>query len=832
MKKINRLFLSMISFLSVFTFFSSSMTVLAVPSKEEIYEAAPEGVELDDYMSAVTEYNKGGITVQNGAKINRANTTYKNPYDIIQMLSADDGKSQLSSIWGARKEWPGVDSGVDNYFDLSKDQTISAWLYFGQNYAYNNQNGDNSIGTDPGMPDGMAFVLQNDPDGNKAISYSINDGKPAIGETLGVWGNASSNFDKLNSIISIGSGGIKRSVAVEFDSFRNVYTNKDDFFDGMLFSGSAVAKGQHIAWGYPNGMTEAAKTAGVFPVNPANDTNSYLGNSSKLYYGMNHRNVIQQIYLGGESNINEAWHHFSLDYTAPKDGSTQATIHYIFNDKNYDGTVKPDGRWDDEYGTIDISKLITPDPTDPDSYKVNWGFTASTGSQNSAPADFGIVMQEMPNVANVEVTTRLFDLSQYNSDETNGREIFDLSNKSLTESSTLPKYNVANQDKLRFDYNLEYLAGFAGTGTNITTKLNLPKSVDYTPDPETELGQSGAFGQIIYSNFSDPSDNKTVPIISQDIASDGKGNYWLDLTLNKLDTVDQNIKVEIFGRANATTTPKTVASEHVAYKSMRFVEDSMSPSFIINERFNLTTEDNLNLGTLNIMDPVNNQVNLNLTANYEKGTAFDKKNFTLYTKVDDKAATSTVISTADQKTSYDISNNIANSTMLTANYLGVGTHKITVLAVDSMGRTTTPITYTVTVQGVESKLDVDPEVSFRDIHYEETKGYVNRSGNWKVKVESTDTPWTLTATADPLTMEDDTTQVVGPMFFRDKAGVDHTLENETPIIATYDNADPSSRTTDVGGSWGDDDGILLESEGVKKAGHYTSQIKWVLTNSL
>lgn len=847
MKKLTKfnLIISMISFLSVLTFFASTLNVKAL-STADVYQNAPEGIALNDYMDYTAQFTTNKDSMKNQATIYRANSsTYNNPYDIIQMMNGTDQK-QLSSIWGTRSyDSDTVNPKVDNYFDLKNKQTVSAWLYFGDRNPYENVAGD-SNDTAKNLPDGLAFVLQNDSRGKNAVSYGINDGKLAYGETLGVWGSSNADSSVSSSPLSVGSGGIKNSFALEFDNLRNSTagkdsSSKDDFFDGMKRQGSDVAKGQHIAWGYPGAATIQADTAGIIPNNFDDSKNTYLANkysywfSSYYYYGMNHQGTLPGLYFSGATQVNEAWHHFTLNYTPPVSGSTIATVQYIFNDKHYDGTPTSFNQWDKKTVNIDISKLMTLDigSSNPDPYKVRWGFTASTGSQYSAPSPVSIVVQEMPNVANIDVDTKLYDLSEYNAaDNTWEREISDLDKKDNGVSSNNPKYNVANGDKLRFEYNLNYISGFAGTGGEIATKLNLPKSIDFSADSDTELGKEDAIGQIKYTNFATAEENQTIPIYANEVTTDSSGNQILNLSLHAMDQPGQNAKIELFGKAQATTTPTTVSGEHINYKSMHFIDDALSPSFIINDRLQLTTKDNLDLGTINTNDPNKSQVNLNLTANYQNNTKFDKNNFTLYTEVDGKQLNSTVVSTSDQQTTYDIANNIGNSTQLTAEYLGVGTHTITTWAVDYLNRTSPPITYKVVVQGTQSSLEVSKDLYFKNINSQSSKGYVNRQGTWVVKVNSTDTPWTLTATAEPLTLKSDNTQELGSLFYRDKLGKDQTLTGQSPIIASDNNADPTTKVTDVAGSWGNDDGILLESVGVKQAGEYTSVINWNLINSV
>lgn len=533
-------------------------------------------------------------------------------------------------------------------------------------------------------------------------------------------------------------------------------------------------------------------------------------------------------YEGVDATTDNSWHHFKVIYTPPTtDSSTIASLSYIINDKTYDGTLKPFYKWDQKLNrSIDISKFMKNG-----NEKVRWGFTASTGSPKSSPSTYAVIMQEMPNVANVDTSTKLFDLSEYDSSGVKGREISDLDKKTTTEASDPaaknPLYNVANGDSLRFEYNLKYNSGFAGTGNDIATIMKVPENIDFSADSTIELGQKGNIGEIVYSGYSNETDNETVPIPASSLV-DGQ----INLNLKEMDSTEgQNAKIELFGKASALTTPTKVLGQHTSYKSLHFLDDVMSPSFIINDKLNLTTKDNLNLGTINTADPTNNSTKLNLSLNYDNGSNFDTKGVTLYTKVDDEIPTTTTISTADAKTNYDIANNIANSTQFNASTLGVGTHTITVYAVDYMKRTTAEIAYTVKVTGKQLSMTTSNEVSFRNINYQSSDGIIRRNGKWIVSVKSADTPWTLTASATPLILKSNSTQTIGPMIYRNKSNQDFNLTNETQIIASYPVSSNVLTTSDISGLWGNNDGVLLQNKTTVPVGTYSGKITWNLIDS-
>ncbi|WP_025025190.1 hypothetical protein [Companilactobacillus nodensis] len=123
-------------------------TAATVPSVSDVLKAAPDGMNLNDYFEKPDNYSPGGGTTSNSAKVvTKGSST---PTDLIEMTS---GANQICSVWGRMTDSNGKDY---NYFDVTKDQTFSMWMYFS--------------GSEGTSSDGMAFVIQNDDRGINAIS--------------------------------------------------------------------------------------------------------------------------------------------------------------------------------------------------------------------------------------------------------------------------------------------------------------------------------------------------------------------------------------------------------------------------------------------------------------------------------------------------------------------------------------------------------------------------------------------------------------------------------------------------------------------------------------
>lgn len=110
---------------------------------EHALQSAPRGLDIAD-----PTFLQGVFTMKNSDKnMNSSKVILRHPNDISDktgILRVTHGFNQLGSIW----------SNVDesNFLDVSQDQSMSMWLYFGRPI---NSESPGEVG------DGMAFVLQN-----------------------------------------------------------------------------------------------------------------------------------------------------------------------------------------------------------------------------------------------------------------------------------------------------------------------------------------------------------------------------------------------------------------------------------------------------------------------------------------------------------------------------------------------------------------------------------------------------------------------------------------------------------------------------------------------
>lgn len=656
------------------SFFST--TAYAVPSTNEVYEQAPNGMKLDGYIDIPAGYSN---TATNQANVvsNSSKLITGYPAELVQILSANhSGTTQLSSFWGKIKS-DGEGNKTYNYFDLSKKQEISAWIY----------NGDSTTDT----TDGFAFVLQNDSNGIDAISRY--QGLPRAGQTLGVWGAASANNGEVLTDVSGTSGNaIQNSFAIEFDSFLNKDTpskkgDQANSFDAKNKTSTQLGdlKFAHIAWQYP--ALQSSYELKKF---------SYL--LREYYYQeLKHVNAFEQPFMLGYddediTNPAAAWRHFSVEYTPPADGKS-ATLYYKFNDKYPDGTSKLPGAVDGNKINLNIDNFNSTDN------KIRWGFTAANGSSGTVNKDVAIIMEKMPAIVDIDINSVLYDLTK----DTKSTDMSSTTNDSgVTTYAPLP---TNDGDRLKLKYSLKYVDGVDSSG-EISAKMALPEHVDYKADADGNIGvitYHDADGKVVKEEQIKQTQLELMTTTIPGEKPTYKDIMGLNLKLDALKDADSYVTIEVYGNAQAiasdTLKTTSVSSEHTAYKSDNYNGDVMSPAFTIdNEKLQIKNTNSLNQ-TLTVDD------NLKLagTTNYLRGSTFDGQNVQATIKVFD--ADGNAIG-EEGKADLAIATGTTTGTFAIdyplADFEGGKTYTFEINLKDSKSRVSNTLTYTVQIKDVKA----------------------------------------------------------------------------------------------------------------------------------
>ncbi|NLR10397.1 MULTISPECIES: hypothetical protein [Lactobacillaceae] len=294
---------------------------------------APPGVPLDGLFTMSGEDNF--TTIIDSKVVPRS----------IAQITRDSTNSrdvQSGAVWSKT----GV-TRMDNRLDLSRNEDISLWLYFGNKHA--------------AAAEGMAFVLQNQ--GNDFDD--IGTGR----ESLGVWGNDRNSLSDTGLVWS----ALKKSWALEFDTRPNISTESGagDAFD----IGTTTEDSMHIASGYPASLKTYKDLGG--------------------YRSLNHtKPKAVADFADGQ------WHHLSLHWDAQA-----KTMAYVYNDRDPKTNTHRSGM-DIVADTlpIDVSQLEV-SKTQPNVY---WGITGSTSS-GTASENSLVVVDRSDSLGQLDATAALRD---------------------------------------------------------------------------------------------------------------------------------------------------------------------------------------------------------------------------------------------------------------------------------------------------------------------------------------------------------------------------------------------------------------------------------------
>lgn len=291
-------------------------------------------------LMIVAVFSLGGVvhgetvTKNDGSPLNYINISKLNPplFQIIEGANTGTatGTDGITTITTNTQNVRGSIWSNNNYkMDLTRDFTITMDLNFGT-----------------GTGDGMAFVMTGtDPNTNKPVADS--SGKFS-GARLGVWG-----YDRnrpktgLFSYATPESGAIKKSVAVEFDTYMNVGSQGGPFDE----QATTEKTSDHIAWAFPDSSSSyaAVNTDLLFPSN-----NTYKLVHNAVNSGVNLRD--------GD------WHVFNVNWSADR-----KTLSYTID--NQGKVVIPVG---DHLGT-----------------SAWWGFTGSNGELTEQNQ---VIFAQLPDV--------------------------------------------------------------------------------------------------------------------------------------------------------------------------------------------------------------------------------------------------------------------------------------------------------------------------------------------------------------------------------------------------------------------------------------------------
>ena len=778
------------TFLSMVIQLNNATTSAAatVPNKDysDALKSAPKGLSWDNNAfvtadfskaiayrkKAITSTEKGGFygvlpslgthkssLINNAEIVKSENQKEDNLPDnektsIIKMTNAD---WQTGAVWSNRN--------AQNYFEINHEQKASMWLYFGQI-------GDKLPG------DGMAFVIQNDPNGENAIALSA-DGIPANGQSLGVWGPDWNYNNTLASKLS--NSAIQNSWALEFDTFVNRQPS-----DAQILTGNGVgfdsagrftwSGNQHIAGNFP-ALATTYKSAG----------------SNPNYVIMNHgTNVKVNTYQGSVTNqtmnlVDSKWHHVTITWEPTDDTAKEGTLTYAYNDKDpKSGKPQPDKTVTTSF-KIDTDNFFKSDGTttpDKNDKKLYWGFTGSTGdnSENNL-----MIFESLPSFVDAEATPAIYDDTQ------DGREI--------KNGDT-----VDPNDDIRYDYSLTY-KGWAKEWDHINAYMEVPNHVTFN---SATISYPGLAGDESFKVVQELDDNNK-PVIHLQLPK-------------KLNADQRYAKIELKGNTEPTaSTQLTVPSAHASFEGDNLITTADTDSYYINARalkLTSTSENPIILKGENDLD-VPGQVKYVNPPTYP-----DYQSMLVYRTLNGK--TTTLNGAVDQNGKINL--HIKYSELIS----GDNTLTFHVESVDHQ-LISNSVTRKIQTNTGSLSLTVPNTVEFKPINGSYKNQVIPRLNNWQIDVTDSRKAggyWSVQAEASDLTRNSDGTKFKGNLFYRDVTGKDQDLNKAVTIATSLAKNSNKSEPINITDPWTSTDGILLNMQKGNIAGIYQGTIAWTLIDSL
>ena len=349
-----------------------------------------------------------------------------------------------------------------------------------------------------------------------------------------------------------------------------------------------------------------------------------MSNGAYKYFNKNGKaTVAVQAYaqsanlINGSDNANNPiyWHHVTFNWNPATDASGQptsdgmpvsggkpASIDYKFNDILPNGSINiGNNRFYSE-----ISDSIPVDPTQfkltNGDTKVYWGLTGANSTNENVYSKMAI-FESIPALATVNVTSNIVDNDMLDS---SGNKSIITNDDSTT---TVPNRTVENNDKLTFNYNLNYESDSSRKNwDDIVSKIHLPiKDVNFT-DP----------GTITYhTNAGQSNDQTEIESIPLDWQLDDENNlnelqhnlaHSLGTHLDSVNNPNNFTSADISFNGvaiNSTSSPITVNPETAKFTGSTAIASSSSPKFLINndaginKQLELKTSDQLEFNDIN-----------------------------------------------------------------------------------------------------------------------------------------------------------------------------------------------------------------------------------------
>ncbi|MQS76274.1 hypothetical protein [Companilactobacillus halodurans] len=818
-KKILVSLLLIISSLLLFISFNTNLASADLTDSTDlaVLKDAPKGIGINKYFSnsAPKVYDKKDIYDTNSAQI--VDNTGANS-DSGNIISLANSNNTYGSMWSN-----------DKTFDINKEQTISAWMYFGSG------DGESDINSE-----GIAFVLQNDDNGVAALGAGL--------EGLGVYGYDASEVTLVSGTNAkqsyIKNTAVQNSVALEFDTEKNNFydtSNKPINNNGKSFPSLytyyslngydtqlGTATSNLVNLGFPSDARYGAggsygHIALTYPgladsYQPADLTaNSTMKNQFVPFdtgYDLVHiKPTAAYLINDTDSSGNPIyWHHVTIKWIPAESGSTTAKLEYSYNDKSTDGsdnnnTTSTNFQRINDTIDVDTTKLNTTDG------KVRWGFTAANGSSTSVATKL-VAFDSIPELLYGDADASITDNTL---------------NKTITSDSTDKK--VAGGDSLSLNYDLNYIRGNENW-KDIAAQIKIPDNVTVTPD---------ANGNVAYITYNDA--NKTTEAISSSELVDGSLKHTLAKTIgNSSGATGTSATIKISATANQVNSDTNVGTKPATFTGSNNIATTNSPAFTIMapKKYSLKL-DNTGSSNLNLLYKADNSAlnlvtDLTYSDNHSFGDDTTGTNIIYQITAGDKTYTAGATATDDDyNQSIDLKSLIDNDTDFWNIFTENSTQTVTIKAIDQAnGLVSNTVTYIVDTKPNKSlSMTVSKNLNFKDINLGDTTEYLKRNSDFDLSVTSLREPWQLNVSTNGLYLNGKTLDSNLALVYRKTADSNYAAIGSTPTMIDEDTTShETSSTEDIADDWTNNSGLLLKQLGASNAGKYTGTLTWTVSDSV
>ncbi|WP_125713608.1 hypothetical protein [Companilactobacillus kedongensis] len=771
-----------------------------------VLKDAPNGIPVSSYMSnskPVSPTSGFPYTTNSAQIVDKTGANSANG----NIVSLANGADTYGSIWSTNQT-----------FDISKPQTVSAWLYFGA------ATDDASINSE-----GIAFVLQNDNRGVAALGAGY-DG-------MGVYGYDRSAMNTFNSIAEntsyLQKTAIQNSVALGFDAEKNnffkasnapIKTNttflplttnfSQNGFDTQLGTKppSSVDIPGNIIYGSIGNFGSIGVTYPAYK-DTYNQIDLADTASANNYPGFDKGTVMVQVNSQSAGLVDDIdadkksvfWHHVTINWTPAPSGSNNGTLSYIYNDISKDGLENSSKYQKTADIPVDITKLNTT------SGKVRWGFTGANGTNKNVATKL-VALDSTPESPTTDASASITDTTL---------------NKKITDSAT--DKTVSSGDDLSLDYNLSYIRGDEDW-KSIAAKIKIPSNVTLKPDA------NGDIATITYA------DGKVQHIKQTDLDADGNLQATLD---HNLYATDSSATVSIHGVANNDTTSDiNVKQAAASFTGTNSIAMTSSPAFIIAGKKDyslvLGTNSSTNYDLLYKNDDSTFNPDLNL--GYSSSAPSGVEGSDIVFKVEVGGHTYTAAQDIDIESGSTASTNMDIKQVIE----GMGddfwnifplnsTQPVKVTAIDrTNGMVSNTLTYNVTVKPNKSlSLNVSDSLAFQDIHFGNRSDYLKRKSTFDLSVTSLREPWELSVTTKGLYSSSNSLNNNMNLVYKKDTSSDYKTLGTTPVVVeSNSNSYDTSTTNNISGNWTADTGLLLKQSGISPVGTYTGTLTWTVSDGI